>query len=202
MSKTDTICWVLNLILLSFVLFVHVSFYFPFSTVSALPLHVSFFSAWLVSVQMAHFYCIPPPLCFSFAPCPPPPPPPPPRCDSSSHLFLLLNSRAQTSVWNVFTSKTGPTAWRNAPTGCKAPTASFSNTPRPTTSVIPATPTAPRGKRRTVHEDCSHISEDSSISFFCLTASCCCTPQDVDPTFQDVKKGNCIYPWGAKPINY
>lgn len=39
-----------------------------------------------------------------------------------------------------------PTVWRSAPTGYRGPTVSSSNTPRPTTSAIPATPTAPRGK--------------------------------------------------------
>lgn len=60
---------------------------------------------------------------------------------------FVITFRAQSIVWNAFISRTVQTVLKSVPMGCRGPAASSSNTLRPTTNAIPATLTAPRGKR-------------------------------------------------------
>lgn len=61
---------------------------------------------------------------------------------------LLAICRARSIVCDASISRTAQTVLKSVPTACKVPTASSSSTPRPTTSAIPAMPTAPKGKSR------------------------------------------------------
>ncbi len=77
------------------------------------------------------------------------------------HLSLFTYYRVQITVWSACISKMDPTVWRNALMVCREQTASSSNMLRPTTSAIPATPTAPRGKTVCL---CLHL--NLFVSFF------------------------------------